>query len=679
MQLKCCLKRPDSVPVVFLLAILLMVGGAVSAQEVRVHVLPAVNRTGEAQFDAVASTVTGTVSLTLRLLDRYSITEGVPAGFGGRLPLPESGAGRSGLLVEMAESIPAENIVFGEVVSTASGSGETEGDVPELILYVYDRLQERVVLTERRQPDTLFDIFVATDELTAALLTSFSGRRVAFGSLRIVPTIAGADEASRAVAPDYTVTLDGQPLGQNLRSIDSILTGEHTLTVTVVIDGERRTLYNEEITVREGGGTRVALLLPNVAVLEAEAADEEAARQTAAEEAQRRLAAALEALAAERRNNQYALAEEYYLRADEFIDPLAIREAARENAAQAAAFEITRGQRLLSDRQWETGVASHRLVAELGRTFDSRELFGEVQEVTFVAEAWNEKRVRANRKPFPFLPLGILGWAGFWLADGSDGQRIGTADLQNQNVFALPMLFGAGFLGLWNATDWNLRRPNRVLQRYGETGGVPGGRFKRWNPKRWQVGIGATYSFGETGAFLELPESIGSLGARAFSYSTMIFPAPTIHGRYWFSPSHGFELRYRVTPVAELIGFGNEIVLVSHPEDPENNMPFDSDLSISTPIDLSLSWLYTRSGRSRIDLGFAYRTDILHANSLQIEEYEASEESFSERDIADAYEQLAGREEIIHVPGLRIGYAYRFGRPANLPWELRLGYQLDYV
>ena len=57
------------------LALLLLVVcvGPVGAQDaagrIRVHVLPVANRSGNGQFDAVAETVTGTVALTLRLLD----------------------------------------------------------------------------------------------------------------------------------------------------------------------------------------------------------------------------------------------------------------------------------------------------------------------------------------------------------------------------------------------------------------------------------------------------------------------------------------------------------------------------------------------------------------------------------------------------------------------------------
>ena len=79
--------------------------------------------------------------------------------------------------------------------------------------------------------------------------------------------------------------------------------------------------------------------------------------------AEARLAEALEQLREERRNNGYEIAREYYLTADEFIDPQGIWEAAGENDAQAAEFEITRGQRLLSQREWSRGIASQRLVA----------------------------------------------------------------------------------------------------------------------------------------------------------------------------------------------------------------------------------------------------------------------------------------------------------------------------
>ncbi|MFW6251516.1 MAG: hypothetical protein ACOC47_10415, partial [Alkalispirochaetaceae bacterium] len=249
-------RGPLLVVLLLLLGISLVVaqsGPPPSPGPIRIHILPVTNRTGEPQFDAVATTVTGTVSLTLRLLGDYDISNTESEGSAERTPLPTDATERLEVLASLAETLDVENIVFGEVLP---------GDpVPQITLSVYDRLSGDITLRERRRPQSLFDIFAATDELAAALLSGFSGRRIAFGSIRIDPRISrdGVDGEEGAAPgddelrpPDYRVILDGEDLGTNLRSIDSILTGEHRLTIIADILGEEETLLDRTVTVEEG-------------------------------------------------------------------------------------------------------------------------------------------------------------------------------------------------------------------------------------------------------------------------------------------------------------------------------------------------------------------------------------------------------------------------------------------
>ncbi|MFW5828535.1 MAG: hypothetical protein ACOCU4_10600, partial [Alkalispirochaeta sp.] len=311
-----------------------------STGPIRVHILPVTNRTGESQFDAVATTVTSTVSLTLRLLGNYEISEDEPKGSAERTPLPTDQTARLEILAELAETLAVENIVFGEVLP---------GDpVLEITLSVYDRLSGEITQQERRRPQSLFGIFGATDELAAALLSGFSGRRVAFGSIRIDPRISrdGVDEAGTGGGaatgddelrpPDYRVILDGEDLGPNLRSIDSILTGEHRLTIIADILGEEETLLDRTVTVEEGATFALTLELPDIDLAAETAALERRRAQERLDTALRELEearAAIEQKASFTRSwqeqfDEIDLAEEYFLTADEYLDPARIREAA---------------------------------------------------------------------------------------------------------------------------------------------------------------------------------------------------------------------------------------------------------------------------------------------------------------------------------------------------------------
>lgn len=670
----------------FVPLLVFVVGSALSAQEIRVHVLPAVNRTGQAQFEAVATTVTDTVTLTLQLFGSYRISEGTPTGFSGVVPLPENPDDRDEILAEMAQTIPAENIVFGEVVVSGHGDSAdrspgtdrnggnaaavpSQSGVPQLILSVYDRLEGEVVLTERRQPGSLFDIFRATDEIAAALLTSFSGRRVAFGSIRLAPRIQGAEEAQRAETPEYTVILDGQRLGTNLRSVDSILTGAHTLTVTTEIEGEQRTIYDQEITIQEDGITEVSLPLPNVAVLEPEAPEDAAqAAVLTTRAAEQRLAEALAALAEERRDGQFAVAEEYFLAADSFIDPVAIREAARENAARAAESEIARGQLLLREREWERGVASHQLVAELGRTFESDDLFGYQAEVGLVARNWMEYSVQQERKPtiWPVFPLvGLAVWTFLDVVNGDDFYYEPSGPRQSE-LFTHAGLVGASLLWMWNSSDWDMRPRRRALTRYGESASIDSESV--WNPQRWELDVGGIA--GMNIAAMAVPSPTGdALEETPLLLSGHNMVNPLVSLRRWFDAHHAVQ----VTLVPGLLTGG----FVAYEDGYGRREPY---VDVNDLFFVRGSYRYSRSGRSHIELGIQMRLFRLERAAFDPDDIDASDGGIALTNEEIVTAAFFGDEDQVTIwsPGVRFGVGWRFGRSPTRPWEVGLDYSLQY-
>ncbi|MFW5812491.1 MAG: hypothetical protein ACOCWS_05845 [Alkalispirochaetaceae bacterium] len=639
--------------------------------EIRVHVLPAVNRTGEAQFEAVATTVTDTVALTLRLLGRYTISEGTPEEFEEELPLPPPGERREAVLAQIAEALPAETIVFGEVVaaagSPATGSPEegpqgpgdpAGGGVPELILSVYDRLEGRVVLTERRRPSSLFDIFGATDDITAALLTGFSGRRVAFGSIRIIPEAGqsipggGAGSSRPTETPDYEVFLDREPLGRNLRSVDSVLTGEHELRITAEVSGETRVLLEERINVEERSTTEVRVLLPDLVEL----GQRERGRR--AEEV-RRLNEALAALEAERRADGYELAESYYLSSGEFIDPEAIREAARANAAEAARVEILRGRTLLEQREWERGVASHRQVAELARTFDAPQLFGFEDEVGLVSRNWAERTVQRSRRPYPVMGVLLLvigqNLSGMY-ADPDKVAYDPESPLQ-QGVFTLPLIFGAGYLAIWNSLDWDWRVSQRELRRYGTGEQVPS--ISRWSPHRWELSIGSRFESGNNLWRFDFVDSSGESSIRTVGYAGTGIAAVTT-GRYWFNQHHALGLGF-----APRLRSISSVVSIS-----------DAFTTIRQVYTTFADWTHTRTGRGYIRAGLEY-TWVPPAGMGALEVSSDAADPAEAEGFARTYFYGESDTTRIDMFGLRVGTGVRFGRRPALPWDLGLAYRMD--
>jgi hypothetical protein len=614
--------------------------------QVRVHMLPVVNRSGQAQFDAVATTVTGTVSLTLRLLGDYVISQGEPAG---PVPLPPEGTAREDALATLAEELAVENIVFGEVLPPVGD------ELPRIRLGVYDRLTGQITVQEERTPQSLFGIFTITDELASDVLSGFAGRRVAFGSVRITPEYAGTGEP-----PPYRVALDGEVIGANLRSVDSILTGSHRLTVTTEVLGEERTLLDEEISVEEGATREVALQLPDVDLV-AEAQDR------ARREAEERQRSAIRRLQAERRTYSSTIAAELYLTAEEFLDPQAIREEALENARVQAQFDLRRGQTMLSDRRWNEGMATHEAIGELARTFDQDDLFGYRDQIGFATSSYGEILVQEERNPNALLPWVLFGAAFAVTLPTGESPFVEAGPPMAQYAPFLPVVFAGVSTAIWNATDWDYRPSRRLLRRYGQDGFEAVERLRPW--PQWEIAPGITATMGFNG-YRITPESSGAqygVGTVRFGQGSF---TPALRVRHWLDARNavGGELR-----IASLAGF-QEIAILSetYGYTIENDaLGGDySELDITELFGASLDWSHTRTGRTILDAGLTLRllefsTDNIRYNDGSILEEETYEEL------------LGGSTAFVAIPGVRTGIGLRFGRGDLPPWEFALHYRME--
>jgi TolB-like protein len=215
-----------------LLLLILAPKAFLSAQEgrPRVGVLAIENQTETDIHDALAETVRQTVLLTLELLNRYEVvdTAGEP----------------SGDLSTTAAALPADTLLFGDV------SLNTTGQVV-LSLSVFDRQEDRIVLAEEGTAASLLDVFETADRLVEGVLGSFSGVRVGFGSIRL--DIAGSGT--------YRVSLDRTVIGENVRSVERILTGQYPLRVEQSILGRWTPVLEREIQVEDGATLNVAVSL----------------------------------------------------------------------------------------------------------------------------------------------------------------------------------------------------------------------------------------------------------------------------------------------------------------------------------------------------------------------------------------------------------------------------------
>lgn len=243
------------------LALLLLIGGSPAAQVAvdrsRVLVLPVENRTGRAQNDGVARTVTETMTLTLRLLGSYEL---MPVG----TYTSGDALGRSTAeLGSLAADTGADNLVFGSV------NIDTRGTLI-FTVSVYDHATGDITVEVESRAETLFDVFDASDELIADAVSGFSGVRIGFGSLRVQPESEG----------DYRLYLDGSFIGANVSSVDRVLIGTRELEIRQVRGDREAVIYRRTVDIAENQSHTVTFDFP--VVTEEERLREEELRQAIA-------------------------------------------------------------------------------------------------------------------------------------------------------------------------------------------------------------------------------------------------------------------------------------------------------------------------------------------------------------------------------------------------------------
>lgn len=188
------------------------------------------NRTGQATYESLADTIRRTVILTLTLIDRYEVMdENVPVGDDP---------------VRQADAIPADTLLWGGVEIDGQGRIALE-------LTIFDRLEERIVLSQTGTAPSLLDVFDTADTLVGEVIGSFSGVRVGFGSIRLDVSGQG----------NYLVYLDGTRVGENVVTLERILSGEYRVRVEQDLPDGYRTILDQELVLAENTQAVVAVQL----------------------------------------------------------------------------------------------------------------------------------------------------------------------------------------------------------------------------------------------------------------------------------------------------------------------------------------------------------------------------------------------------------------------------------
>lgn len=230
---------------VFLLLLLLLSQNLLFSQEgdvrVRVLVLPFESRTGRAQDETIARTITDTVTLTLQLLGRYELSDPGNLTSADAVDLTETD------LDELAGEQRVDTLIYGTVLLDEAGA-------LLFSLTVYDRAEERITVRAQSRAPSIFDVFDAADDLVRDAVSGFSGVRIAFGSLRVTTTDEG----------EYLLYLDNSLAGENVSTLDRVLAGERLIEIRQRRGDLELLIHRESVLVEEGTTRTVTFSFPVV-------------------------------------------------------------------------------------------------------------------------------------------------------------------------------------------------------------------------------------------------------------------------------------------------------------------------------------------------------------------------------------------------------------------------------
>ncbi len=184
------------------------------------------------RVEAAADSISSTIELTLRLLDRYEVRRTGSFSYTGGPPPTQ------------ADLRELDFIVFGSVEDSA-------GRIV-LDLSVYSRAENAVTSRHEDAVDSVFDLFDAADEAAVSLLESFSGELIRFASLRL----------QNAGSPgSYTVYVDNVPLGEDL-SEARVLVGSRSVRIEQARMLDEHVVYEGIHTFQDAETTTVEFRIP---------------------------------------------------------------------------------------------------------------------------------------------------------------------------------------------------------------------------------------------------------------------------------------------------------------------------------------------------------------------------------------------------------------------------------
>jgi len=224
---------------IFLIPCLLIILAGVSAEDLkpRVLVLAPENKTSDAIYSGICTTVEELFSFTLGLLGEHDVLTAKD------LSIPDNPD-----LSSLAEENSIDKILFGELTSRSDGS-------IVISMSLYEHNTDNVVASSQGTSYSLLEVFDVTDAILIELMKQFSDIYIGFGSLALI------NEGEEGA---FQVFLDGRPVGdsRNLGALDKILNKDYLLEIRQKRFGYEHVIHSSKIVIEERKETVVAFAVP---------------------------------------------------------------------------------------------------------------------------------------------------------------------------------------------------------------------------------------------------------------------------------------------------------------------------------------------------------------------------------------------------------------------------------
>ncbi len=216
---------------------------AQNQQEQVVSIFPITIETDRSSetLENLSKVIQDSLSITLRFMSGYKVIKAEKS----RTVSQES-------LAAYVDQHNADSVIFGSI--------RRAGEDIQLKLSVYDGYEDKIFPPKSASTTSLFETFDIADKLVVELIENFSGKRVAYGSLEFVPA-----PQNRAIDPEtelYTVFIDGQEIGHNIRRIDKLLIGTHEIRVVQDRQTSNVELFQNDLTIEAGANYKREIALP---------------------------------------------------------------------------------------------------------------------------------------------------------------------------------------------------------------------------------------------------------------------------------------------------------------------------------------------------------------------------------------------------------------------------------